>query len=174
MLRFLGRVNAARGRFLLYALAFPGAFALDGVTTLAIADWLIEVILVWIATVWGSPQEVELVAALGSATVIAGMWSSPRDVALWMGATNRFAAIAVMWAMVYVDKRRRAAEEEHRRVAIHLKVLQGILPICASCKAIRTQSGDWQTLERYLSANSEAQLTHGLCPPCAEKYRQGL
>ena len=48
-----------------------------------------------------------------------------------------------------------------------LKVLRGLLPICASCKKIR--EGDvWEPLETYLYSHSEAELTHGICPECAE------
>ena len=174
MQRLFEKANAAHGRFLLYALALPGAFALDRVTTLGIADWLIEMILVWIASVWGGPQELGLVASVGSATVIAGLWSSPADVPLWMGALNRLVAIAVMWTMVYVANRRRAAEAAQRMAVAHVRVLQGLLPVCASCKAIRSEAGDWHTLENYFSAHSDARLTHGICPTCAAKYIEEL
>jgi hypothetical protein len=174
MLRFFGKMSAAHGRFWLYALAFPCAFALDTVTSLAIADWLIEMILVWIASVWGDPQEVGLVAAVGSATVIAGLWSSPADVPLWMGILNRFVAIAVMWTMVYVANGRHAAEQAQPKSAPRSRLLPDLLPICASCKAIRSESGEWFPLEYYISANAGVRFTHGLCPPCAAKYGEGL
>ncbi|WP_448382702.1 response regulator [Desulfosoma sp.] len=50
-----------------------------------------------------------------------------------------------------------------------IKSLQGILPICASCKKIRDESGDWQPLERYIGERSNATFSHGLCPECARK-----
>jgi hypothetical protein len=175
VLRFFGETNAARGRFLLYATAFPGAVALDFVTPLGIADWLLEVILVWIACVWGSRRETVAVAVAGSATMIAGLWSSPSTVVtLSVGILNRLVAIAVMWTMVHVANRRRLAEEAHQKDVAHIRVLQGLLPICASCKAIRSESGEWHTLEHYFSAHSDAQLTHGLCPTCTAKYMEEL
>jgi hypothetical protein len=51
-----------------------------------------------------------------------------------------------------------------------LRVLQGLLPICAGCKAIRNEKGEWYRFESYLLAHSEVLLTHSLCPSCAEKY----
>lgn len=50
-----------------------------------------------------------------------------------------------------------------------IKTLQGILPICAGCKKIRDESGEWQSLERYIGERSEATFSHGLCPDCARK-----
>ena len=50
-----------------------------------------------------------------------------------------------------------------------LKVLRGMLPICASCKKIRDDDGEWESLERYLGSHSDAKLTHGICPQCADE-----
>ena len=47
-----------------------------------------------------------------------------------------------------------------------VKILQGLLPICASCKKIRNAKGDWTQLEAYISDRSEADFTHGICPEC--------
>ncbi len=45
--------------------------------------------------------------------------------------------------------------------------LSGLLPICASCKDIKTERGDWQSIESYVTQHSEADFSHGLCPKCA-------
>jgi PAS domain S-box-containing protein len=50
-----------------------------------------------------------------------------------------------------------------------IKVLRGIIPICASCKKIRDDKGYWNHLETYLRENSEAVFSHGICPDCSEK-----
>ncbi len=50
-----------------------------------------------------------------------------------------------------------------------VKVLSGLLPICASCKNIRDDRGYWQSLETYIREHSEADFTHGLCPECMRK-----
>ncbi|MFH1215145.1 MAG: hypothetical protein V1706_01445 [Pseudomonadota bacterium] len=50
-----------------------------------------------------------------------------------------------------------------------VKKLNGLLPICCSCKKIRDDSGYWQNLEQYISERSEAQFSHGLCLDCAYK-----
>jgi hypothetical protein len=165
----------SRPRILLYMIAFSLAAALDAVTPLRFADWLLQVILVWTACLWGSRREALVVAAIGSAVIIGGFFTSPAaGVPLLAAAVNRLAAIGIIWAMVHVANRRRAAEEAHQRDVAHIKVLQGLLPICASCKAIASQSGEWHTLEHYFLTNSDARVTHGLCPTCAAKYREQL
>jgi PAS domain S-box-containing protein len=47
-----------------------------------------------------------------------------------------------------------------------VKILQGLLPVCANCKKIRDENGIWQPFEAYIAAKSEAQFTHGVCPDC--------
>jgi hypothetical protein len=66
------------------------------------------------------------------------------------------------------ERRRRETEREQelKEALAGLKVLRGLLPICASCKKIRADDGSWQQLETYISRHSEADFTHGLCPAC--------
>jgi PAS domain S-box-containing protein len=49
------------------------------------------------------------------------------------------------------------------------KVLTGLLPICASCKKIRDEQGEWGAVEVYIRERSEAKFTHGICPDCKDK-----
>ncbi len=50
-----------------------------------------------------------------------------------------------------------------------VKVLSGLLPICASCKKIRDDRGYWRQIESYIEDHSEAEFSHGICPECAKK-----
>jgi DNA-binding response OmpR family regulator len=50
-----------------------------------------------------------------------------------------------------------------------VKQLQGILPICSHCKKVRDDSNYWQQVESYVTAHSEAQFSHSICPDCFEK-----
>ncbi len=47
-----------------------------------------------------------------------------------------------------------------------VKMLTGLLPICAWCKRIRDDAGQWQQVETFVSSRTEAQFTHGMCPEC--------
>jgi len=46
------------------------------------------------------------------------------------------------------------------------KTLDGMLPICASCKKIRNDEGYWELVETYIRNRSNADFTHGICPDC--------
>ncbi len=50
-----------------------------------------------------------------------------------------------------------------------VKLLSGLLPICASCKMIREGENCWCPVETYISEHSEATFTHGVCPDCYQK-----
>ncbi len=55
-----------------------------------------------------------------------------------------------------------------------VKTLRGLLPICASCKKILDNQGNWQNIEVYLQKHSEAQFSHGLCDECMSKLYPNL
>jgi phosphoserine phosphatase RsbU/P len=50
-----------------------------------------------------------------------------------------------------------------------VKRLQGLLPICSYCKRIRGDDQYWQQVDSYIVEHSDAQFTHGICPPCSQK-----
>ncbi|MDX2021669.1 MAG: hypothetical protein SF187_15610 [Deltaproteobacteria bacterium] len=50
-----------------------------------------------------------------------------------------------------------------------VKQLQGLLPICMHCGAIRSEGGDWQTVETYVKCHTEAEFSHGLCDSCLDE-----
>jgi hypothetical protein len=65
------------------------------------------------------------------------------------------------------------AEEEKSNLIIELqealsevKKLSGFLPICSSCKKIRDDKGYWSEVEQYVSAHSDAEFSHSICPDC--------
>lgn len=53
--------------------------------------------------------------------------------------------------------------------AAEVKTLSGLLPICASCKKIRDERGQWSPVEVYIERKSDAEFTHGICPGCAKR-----
>jgi len=55
-----------------------------------------------------------------------------------------------------------------------VKILRGLIPICASCKKIRNDGGFWQQLEEYIGEHSEAEFSHGICQPCVKKLYPGV
>jgi len=63
----------------------------------------------------------------------------------------------------------RSRTRELEEALAKIKTLRGLIPICASCKKIRSDTGYWQQLEEYLAEHSEADFTHGLCPECLKQ-----
>ena len=56
----------------------------------------------------------------------------------------------------------------------NVKVLQGLLPICSYCKRIRGDDQYWTQVESYIAERSEAQFSHGICPPCAAELEREI
>lgn len=64
---------------------------------------------------------------------------------------------------------RRVAEAALQRV----QTLESLLPLCAWCRRVRTDQGEWTEIERYLSA-SGTQITHGICTECARQVEDQI
>jgi len=72
------------------------------------------------------------------------------------------------------ERKRTEAEKEQlidqlQKAMQEVKVLSGFLPICASCKKIRDDTGYWRQIEEYISKHSNALFSHGICPECTKK-----
>ncbi len=63
----------------------------------------------------------------------------------------------------------RKLERDLKKSAEENEVLEGLLPICAECKNIRDDKGNWTILEGYITSHSEANFSHSICPSCIEK-----
>jgi PAS domain S-box-containing protein len=76
---------------------------------------------------------------------------------------------------------RKQAEQEREKLILELqdtldnvKTLQGLLPICSSCKRIRDDRGYWTQVEFYIEEHTGAEFSHGLCPNCAKNLYPDL
>lgn len=81
-------------------------------------------------------------------------------------AVNAAVRMAVFLAFAWLVARVR----DRQRILAENRVLRGLLPVCAHCKAIRDEAGRWQPIERYLSDRTEASFSHGFCPDCALQH----
>ena len=66
-----------------------------------------------------------------------------------------------------IEKEKEELIEKLQKALDQINVLQGILPICASCKKIRDDANSWHQIEDYIRDRSEAEFSHGICPECA-------
>lgn len=94
------------------------------------------------------------------------------------GADGRPTAILTFAEDVTERKREEEARErlvaELQQALQEVKTLSGLLPICSYCKQIRDDEGYWHSVEAYVSAHSEAEFSHGICPSCLAKARERL
>jgi hypothetical protein len=58
--------------------------------------------------------------------------------------------------------------KELRHALGQVRTLHGLIPICAWCKKIRNDEEYWQQIQAYVSAHTEADFSHGICPGCVE------
>jgi PAS domain S-box-containing protein len=67
------------------------------------------------------------------------------------------------------EKERLRLIDELKEALRRVKTLNGLLPICASCKKIRNDGGYWEQVETYIRSRSNAEFTHGICPDCVRQ-----
>ena len=95
---------------------------------------------------------------------------------LWM----RFVILVIVLLFGYISqrmannisiayKKKREITEKLEDSLQEIKVLRGILPICASCKKVRDDHGYWSQIENYIREHSEAEFSHSICPDCVKK-----
>ena len=74
-----------------------------------------------------------------------------------------------------INERKRTQKERERLIVelqdalANIKVLRGLLPICAHCKKIRDDEGSWHMVEVYVREHSNADFSHSICPECLNK-----
>ncbi len=85
---------------------------------------------------------------------------------------EKFDALVIENVRLYELARERA--ERLEKAQKELKILEGILPICSSCKKILNAQGEWQQLEGYVREHSQAEFTHSYCPDCYAQIMREL
>ena len=66
------------------------------------------------------------------------------------------------------DERENLIQELQDALA-KIKTLSGLLPICSACKKVRDDNGYWSQIETYISAHSDADFSHSICPDCIKQ-----
>ncbi len=114
-------------------------------------------------------ERLGLVLALGGTSVVSFIGQSRAQ-------QSRIREFAEQLRLRTLNDRLRAASAELRRLNDELQGalaqvhrLEGLLAICAGCKAVRDEGGSWVPVEQYVGDHSEAQFSHGLCPDCIRR-----
>ncbi len=75
--------------------------------------------------------------------------------------------LVVVASLVWIVRLRQGGS----RARADVKVLSGLLPICAWCKKIRDDQGYWNQVETFIHERSDADFSHGICPDCVARER---
>jgi ligand-binding sensor domain-containing protein len=73
------------------------------------------------------------------------------------------------WRLARLRNRERDLSLRVREAVAQVKMLRGLLPICASCKKVRDDHGYWNQIETYIHERSEAEFSHSICPECMHR-----
>jgi K+-sensing histidine kinase KdpD len=80
------------------------------------------------------------------------------------------AALVRFFVMMLLATLTHLLGKQSRQLRQRVRLLEGILPICAGCKSIRDEKNNWVQLEGYITEHSEARFSHSFCPECFKKY----
>ena len=157
---------------ILCVVLIAGILAVDLAIPLGVAMGVPYVAVVLIS-LWLPRRATIFVAVVCSALTFGAYFYKPVVPELWKALCNRSLAVFAIWVTAGLGLQRRKAEDareqalsEREKALDELRILRGLLPICASCKKIRDDHGDWAQMELYIRNHSEAQFSHGICPEC--------
>ena len=171
-------------------------FYIDLNLPLGVAGGVPYVALVLVAIWAPKVRHVYLMAILGTILTILGFYLSPSGGELWKVLANRALALFAIWVaagfaikakfefnrflMAQEQLTHSLADLEARNRELKtamgtIKTISGIVPLCAWCsKKIKDDSGAWVNLEDFFEGHSDAKISHGMCPKCAEKVKNNL
>jgi integral membrane sensor domain MASE1 len=167
--------------FLVGHVVFGGLF-LSGTKNYPL-EFLSFPILIWAAFRFGQREAATamfLLSAIAIRGTLMGLgpFVQPRqnDSLLLLQAFMGVTSVMILGLATVVSEQK-GAESNLEKMVLELqaaldriKTLKGLLPICSVCKKIRDDKGYWNHIENYIRHHSEADFTHGLCPPCAQKF----
>jgi DNA-binding response OmpR family regulator len=165
----LGRDNAGQGTgavdLILMDIMLPGVDGLEACRRIAATEWLQDIPII---VVTAKTEEKDLLAAFA-----AGAMDYIRKP---VNPTELVARVSSALTLKEERTARKAREQELlmrtqelERALREVKVLRGLIPICAKCKRVRTDTGNWQQLEVYIQDHSEAEFSHGVCQVCMKE-----
>lgn len=130
---------------------FPALF----IVPVSIAAW-------YSGRVWGLLLAVILpLGRLYLTTIADPPWS------LAESSINAAIRIAVLGAFAWlIDRSAVQSEALSRRVGL----LEGLYPLCAVCKKVRSEGNRWEALEDYVLSREKDRLAPEVCPECARLH----
>jgi hypothetical protein len=117
---------------------------------------------------WYSGRSTALALAisipLAHAVLLVAVWERTAPLTASLAITAMRGAVIVIMGLWFA----RLSEHE-RALRQQVQTLEGLLPICAFCKKIRNDAGEWERLEKFISTRSDARFSHAYCPTCMKE-----
>lgn len=88
------------------------------------------------------------------------------NVAVIPGTKKSVSSISDISAIRETEREKEILQKRLEESLTH--VLSGFIPICANCKKIREENGQWSQVESYVSNRSRAEFSHTICPECGK------
>lgn len=117
---------------------------------------------------WFCNRRLALVLAVAlpaGRAAIAGFYELPQPLPFVL--VNAGIRIVVLSLIAFLVSR---TAQQSKELARKVKILEGLLPICAFCKRIRDEKQNWRQIESYIAQHSEAHFSHTFCPHCAQEH----
>ncbi|HXH71317.1 MAG TPA: hypothetical protein VNI58_00675 [Mariprofundaceae bacterium] len=83
-------------------------------------------------------------------------------------------ATPITYTLLKLLQRSHRQQLELADALAEVRELKGLLPVCAGCKRVRDDDGYWEQIDVYIHKHTRAEITHGLCPACVDRYYPGL
>jgi phosphoserine phosphatase RsbU/P len=165
----MGQVEAgertAAVDLILMDLILPGMNGLEACRRIAATERLKDIPII-VITVMTGEQDLRAAFASGAMDYIRKP-VNPAELVARVSSALAIRAERIMRKAREQELRLRTQELEH--TLREVKVLRGFIPICANCKRVRTDTGDWQRLEDYVRTQSESEFSHGICQRCTRE-----
>jgi hypothetical protein len=142
-------------------------FLLDMITSVGVTLSILYVIPVYLASWIRPPWIIIVVAALSTILTIYSYLFSPSGGIPRIAAINHFLVVVALLGTALLALR-------HNQLSEEIKTLHGLLKMCACCKKILNEKGEWEPLEVYIGTHSEAAVTHSVCSRCKSEYQEKL
>ena len=165
-LEILGRENAGQGTgavdLILMDIMLPGVDGLDACRRIMATEWLQDIPII-VITVKTGEQDLLAAFAAGAMDYIR---KPVNPVELVARVTSALTLRAERNTRKAREQELLMRTQELERALREAKVLRRMIPICANCKRVRTDAGDWQQLEEYIRCHAEVEFSHGICQVC--------
>ncbi|UYP44930.1 hypothetical protein NEF87_001215 [Candidatus Lokiarchaeum ossiferum] len=80
-----------------------------------------------------------------------------------------FTAVETPFKLYLLPPKKKILVNQLQNAQNEINTLRNILPICSTCKKVRSDDGYWNQVEDYLLVHNDLRFSHGLCPDCMAK-----